>query len=198
VGELQSTLDALAAEDLHALGEGAVLDRTALLVAARNRLDAELIRTARHAECTQAVEHDGLKSPRSWLIGHARLAPAEASRIVRSGRALEHFPALAAGFADGHITAAQVNLVAEKVGPGELARAAEQGIDLAPFDEAWARVAAEAPHQTLAVAVQAFEDALDPDGAEPDPTEGRRLSIAKHTDGSITGRFDLDAVGGEK
>jgi hypothetical protein len=78
-----------------------------------------------------------------------------------------------------------VNLVAEKVGPGEVARAAEQGIDLAPFDEAWARVAAEAPHQTLAVAVQAFEDALDPDGPEPDPTEGRRLSIAKHTDGSI-------------
>jgi hypothetical protein len=91
-----------------------------------------------------------------------------------------------------------VNLVAEKVGPGEVARAAEQGIDLAPFDEAWARVAAEAPHQTLAVAVQAFEDALDPDGTEPDPTEGRRLSIAKHADGSITGRFDLDAVGGER
>jgi hypothetical protein len=59
-------------------------------------------------------------------------------------------------------------------------------------------VAAEAPHQTLAVAVQAFEDALDPDGPEPDPTEGRRLSIAKHADGSVTGRFDLDAVGGEK
>jgi hypothetical protein len=59
-------------------------------------------------------------------------------------------------------------------------------------------VAAEAPHQTLAVAVQAFEDALDPDGPEPDPTEGRRLSIARHADGSVTGRFDLDAVGGEK
>ena len=170
MGELQSALDALAAEDLHALGQGAVLNPTALLVVARNRLDAELTRTVRHAECTQAVEHDGLKSMRSWLIGHPRLSPAEASRIVRSGRLLAHFPALAAGFADGHITAAQVNLVAEKVGPGGVARAAEQGIDLAPFDEAWARVAAEAPHQTLAVAVQAFEDALDPDGPEPDPT----------------------------
>ncbi|WP_306433819.1 DUF222 domain-containing protein, partial [Modestobacter marinus] len=37
-----------------------------------------------------------------------------------------------------------------------------------------------------------------PDGTEPDPTEGRRLVIARHADGSITGRFDLDAVGGEK
>jgi hypothetical protein len=46
--------------------------------------------------------------------------------------------------------------------------------------------------------VHRYLDALDPDGPEPDPTEGRRLVIAKHADGSITGRFDLDAVGGEK
>ena len=39
---------------------------------------------------------------------------------------------------------------------------------------------------------------LDPDGPEPDPTEGRRLTIAKHADGAVTGRFELDAVGGEK
>jgi hypothetical protein len=39
---------------------------------------------------------------------------------------------------------------------------------------------------------------LNPDGTEPDPTEGRRLSFARHADGSITGRFDLDAIGGEK
>jgi hypothetical protein len=39
---------------------------------------------------------------------------------------------------------------------------------------------------------------LDPDGLEPDPTEGRSLTLAKHSDGSLTGRFELDAVGGEK
>ncbi|MFQ1000356.1 DUF222 domain-containing protein [Modestobacter sp. SSW1-42] len=59
-------------------------------------------------------------------------------------------------------------------------------------------MAAGSSHQVLVTAVRAFEAALDPDGAEPDPTEGRRLSIAKHADGSVTGRFDLDAVGGEK
>jgi hypothetical protein len=198
VGELQSALDALAAEDLHGLTNGQVLDRTAELVRVVNRANAELTRTVRHAECTQATEHDGLRSPRAWLIGHTRLSPAEASRIVRSGRALAHFPAVAAGFAAGEITAAQVAVVADAVGEPERARAEEQGIDLAPFDQAWAGVAAEAPHQLLAVAVQAFEDALDPDGAEPDPTEGRRLSIAKHADGSVTGRFDLDAIGGER
>jgi hypothetical protein len=198
VSELMSALDALAAEELHGLTDGGVLERVAELVAVQNRIAAELTRTVRRADAMQAAEHDGLKSMRSWLIGHARLAPMDASRIVRSGRALEHFPALSAGFADGSVTAAQVNVVAEKVGPGEAARAAEQGIDLAAFDRVWARVAAESPHQSLVAAVQAFEDALDPDGPEPDPTEGRRLSIAKHADGTITGRFDLDAVGGEK
>jgi len=198
VSELRSALDALAIEDLHGLDDGQVLDRTALLVAARNRLDAELTRTVRHAESTRACEHDGLKTMRSWLVGHARLAPAEASRIVRSGRALEHLPALSAGFADGEVTAAQVDVVTKVVGPTEVARAAEQGVDLGAFDRDWATVAAGARHDVLAQTVGLFEAALDPDGAEPDPTEGRRLTIAKHADGSVTGRFELDAVGGER
>ena len=198
MGEVQSALEALAAEDLLLLTDGQVLDRAAMLVQRGNRVAAELTRTVRHAETTRAAEHDGLTSMRSWLIGHARLAPGDASRIVRSGRALEHLPELAAGFAAGWVTAEQVDVVARTVGPAEIARAAEQDVDLAPFDRAWTAVAEETSHQSLAVAVQAFADALDPDGAEPDPTEGRRLAIAQHADGSVTGRFDLDAVGGEK
>ena len=96
------------------------------------------------------------------------------------------------------MTAAQVDVVAAKVGDAEVAQAVEQGIDLAALDAALTAVATSEPHASLVVAVQTFTDALDPDGPEPDPTEGRRLSIAKHSDGSITGRFDLDAVGGEK
>ena len=198
MSELQWALDVLAKEDLHGLSDAETLDRTAALGAVMNQVTAELTRTVRHADATQAAEHDGLKSMRSWLISHARLSPAEAGRVVRSGRALAEFPALAEAFADGAVTAAQFDLVAEKVGPGERAAAAEQGIDLGAFDRDWATVAVSAPHDVLRAAVGAFEDALDPDGAEPDPTEGRRLSIAKHADGSVTGRFDLDAVGGEK
>lgn len=136
MGEFLSSLDALAVENLHSLSAGRVLDRVAELVAVVNRVSAELTRTVRHAECTEPAEHDGLKSTRSWLIGHARLSPADAGRIVRSGRALEHFPASAAGFAAGAVTAAQVNVVAERIGPSEVAAAEQQGIDLTPFDEA--------------------------------------------------------------
>jgi hypothetical protein len=67
VGELQSALDALAAEDLDAMVAPQLLDRTTFLVRARNRLDAELTRTVRKADVTQAAEHDGMKSMSSWL-----------------------------------------------------------------------------------------------------------------------------------
>src|SRR3954471_12176827 len=89
VSELQSALDGLAADDLHALSAGAQLDRTALLVRARNRIDAELARTVRIAELTQAAERDGLKSMRSWLRGHARLSTAAIGQIIRNGRTIE-------------------------------------------------------------------------------------------------------------
>ncbi|MQA36364.1 DUF222 domain-containing protein, partial [Modestobacter roseus] len=128
--DVLAAFDALAGGDLHGLTDGGVLDRTALLVAARNRVDAELTRTVRHAAVSQAAERDGLKSMRSWLIGHVRVSAGEADRIVRAGRVLESFPVLAAGFAAGEVTAAQVNVVAEEVGPREVARAEEQGIDL--------------------------------------------------------------------
>jgi hypothetical protein len=59
-------------------------------------------------------------------------------------------------------------------------------------------VTVSAPHRDLQKAVAAYLAALDPDGPEPDPTEGRSLKLVQHPDGSWTGRFDLDAVGGEK
>jgi hypothetical protein len=39
---------------------------------------------------------------------------------------------------------------------------------------------------------------LEPDGPEPDPTEGRSLTLSKHCDGSLSIRGHLDAVGGER
>jgi len=80
VGERQSALDALAAEDLHVLPAAVQLARTAELVRARNRIDAELARTVRIADLTQAPEHDGLTTMRSWLRGHARLPAATGPR----------------------------------------------------------------------------------------------------------------------
>jgi hypothetical protein len=198
VGELQSALDALAGEVLDGMVAPQLLDRTSMLVRARNRIDAELARTARRAELAQAPEHDGVRSMAAWLRGHLRLSPAAANQIVRNGRAMEQLPAVAARCADGQVTAEQVSVIAPVTRPENVVAAAEQGVDLLAVDAALAAVAATRQHADLGKVVHHYLSRLDPDGPEPDPTESRSLSLAKHDDGSLTGRLELDAVGGEK
>ena len=196
--ELEAALDALAADDLDALAGPGLLDRTARLTQVVNRATAELTRTVRRADAVQAPEHDGHTSMRSWLRNHRRLSARECARIVGNGRALEQLPAVAAAFAAGAVTAEQVAVIAPVAAPGVQAEAVGQGIDLAAVDALLADVAATQVHAALGQVVQRFLDLLDPDGDEPDPTEQRALSIARHADGSITGRFDLDAIGGAR
>ncbi|MGK5114461.1 DUF222 domain-containing protein, partial [Geodermatophilus sp. CPCC 205506] len=111
MGELAVALDGLADDELDSLFGPALLDRLRGLLVAENRLAAEITRTVRQCELAGAAEHDGLTTMPSWLRGHARLSPAAVRRVVGNGRALEHLPALAAGFAAGQITADQVTVV---------------------------------------------------------------------------------------
>src|SRR3978361_1251159 len=83
VGELQSALDALAAEDLKSMFGPQLLERLGPLLVLQNRVAAEVARTVRECELTGAAEFDGLKTMTSWLRGHGHLAPADAGRIVR-------------------------------------------------------------------------------------------------------------------
>ncbi|MDT0276424.1 HNH endonuclease signature motif containing protein [Blastococcus goldschmidtiae] len=195
---LAGALDALAGQDLKSSFGPAVLERTDALVRARNRLDAELARTVREGELTQAAEHDGKASMASWLRGHHRLSKAEAGRVVRSGRALEQLPVLAVAAAAGAVPAEAVNAIAPIAAPDALAAADAQGVDVAEIDAALTRAAITAPHADLRQAVGHYLARLDPDGPEPDPTEQRSLTITRHTDGSVSFHGTLDAVGGEK
>ena len=198
MGELLDAVRALAAADLHPLPAPDLLQRCASLVAARNIIDAELARSVRRAELAQAAESDGLKGMAPWLRGHTRLSPGAAARLVRAGRTLEQLPAVAAACAAGQVTGEQVELLAPVVAPANRAAADAQGVDHAAVDTLLARAAATQPHQNLVQVVAHYLARLHPDGPEPDPTEGRKLSIAKHADGSTTGRWELDAVGSEK
>ena len=107
---------------------------------------------------------------------------------MRNGRALEQLPAVAAACADGMVTAEQVSVIAPVTRPENVVAAAEQGVDLAEVDAALAAVAATRQHVDLGKVVHHYLSRLDPDGPEPDPTESRSLSMAKHADGSLTGR----------
>ncbi|MGY1696880.1 DUF222 domain-containing protein [Geodermatophilus sp. SYSU D00814] len=175
-----------------------VLDDVAALVAERNRIDAALARRVRAAELAQAPERDGLKSMASWLRGHCRLTDAAAARLVTAGRALEHLPVLAEAHEAGWVSAEQVAEAARVVTPRRRAAAAAQGVDLDVIDAALTQVASDGEHADLVLVVKRYCDALDPDGPEPDPTEGRSLTLSKHADGSLSFRGHLDAVGGEK
>jgi hypothetical protein len=198
VGELASAVDALAAEDLHAIGAPRLLDRSAELLRVRNQIDAELARTVRVADVMQAPEHDGQKSMASWLAGHCRLSPAAARRLVRGGRVLEQLPAVAAACAEGVVSAEQVAVIAPVVSPGNVVRAADQGVDLAEVDRLLAETAATRRYEHLGQVVHHYLARLDPDGPEPDPTEGRSLTLSKLFDGRLAIRGEVDAVGGEK
>src|SRR3954451_23530281 len=113
-------------EDLHALTDQQLLERTRQLVAERNRLDAELARTVRRAENEQAFAGDGMASAQSWLRGHCRLSAAAASQVVRNGRALEQLPAVAARHAAGEITGDQVSAIGLLTAPRYAALLAER------------------------------------------------------------------------
>jgi Domain of unknown function (DUF222) len=195
---LSEALDALATEDVTGLPGPAVLDRLRVLLPLANRLAAELARTVRRGEVTGAAEVDGAKTMAAWLRGHARLSPAAAGQLVRVGRTLEALPAVAAACSEGAVAADQVAVMAPVVAAENVAAGQEQGVDLAAVDATLAEVAGSRPYAELARVVQYYLDRLDPDGPEPDPTEQRSLTWAKHADGSLDGRFHLDAVGAEK
>ena len=194
---LEAALDALAVEDAP-IGDAARLDRVRRLAAARNRLDAALTAAVRDATVHQSVEHDGLKSPSSWMRTHLRLSGAAAGQLVKHGRALEHLPALQAAYAAGLVTADQVDVIAQVAKPENLDRAAEQDVDLPVVEEALVTVAVTRPHVELQKVVGTYLARLDPDGREPDPTEERSLTLVQHPDGAVTGGLTLDQVGGEK
>ncbi len=195
---LTAALEGLAGEDLKSSFGPAVIERTAALAVAKNRLDAELARTVREGELTQAAEHDGKATMAAWLRGHHRLSQAQASRLVRNGRTLEKLPVLAAAAAAGVVSAEAVGVIAPVVSEVNLARAAAQGIDVAAIDAALTEAAATASHADLRQAVGHYLARLDPDGTEPDPTEQRSVTFTRNTDGTVSIHGTLDAVGGEK
>jgi hypothetical protein len=198
LAELESALEHLAAVDLTGMFGPQVLEWTRRLLIAKNRLDAQLARGVREGELTQASEHDGAKTMQSWLRGHGRLSSSAAHRLVGTGRALAHLPAVAAAFTAGRVSAEAVAVIAPVAREEHRAAAVAAGVELGAVDAVLADTAATRPMKELAQVVHHYLAHLDPDGTEPDPTEDRLFAMSHHPDGSWSGRFELDAVGGEK
>ena len=188
----------MSSDDLHTLTGPQLRYRTRDLVAERNRIDAELARTVRVADSKQAFAGDGQATAQSWLRGHCRLSRSAASQVVRNGRALEQLPAVEEWSAAGQLTADQIDLIGRITGPKYAPRIEAQGGSVADIGQILGSFAADRPHEELITALHRLLERLDQDGPESDPTEERFLLMAQHADGSLTGRFHLDALGGEK
>lgn len=198
VSELHSALDDLAALDLAAMSDDAVLDLLGELSVVANRVAAVLTSAARVADRREAYRRDGAVSMRAWLRGSCRLAPGEATAIVSSGRRLEQLPAVAAAFAEGAITAAHVRVITEEVTDARVRAAADTGIDVAETDAILAGLARRTAPRDTAEGVARWVAGVDPDGTLRDAADPRRhLTLTKGSDGRVYVRGELDAEGGE-
>jgi hypothetical protein len=200
VSELRSALDGLAEIDLAELSETALLDLVGELTTAANRVAAALTSAVRVADRREAYRRDGAVSMKSWLRGSCRLAPAEATAIVSTGRRLELLPATAAAFAAGEITATATHarVITRAMTPGRVGKAAEAGIDLAETDRILADLARQTAPDETARGVARWVAGVDPDGALDEAADvRRRFTMASGLDGRVHLRGDLDAVGGE-
>jgi hypothetical protein len=79
-----------------------------------------------------------------------------------------------------------------------LEQAAALGVDVPAIEAELIGIAEQLSCQRLRAAVHFYTARLDPDGIEPDPTEGRRLTMSRLLEGAWHGAFTLDEVGGEK
>jgi hypothetical protein len=91
-----------------------------------------------------------------------------------------------------------VALIAPVATESNRASARAQGVDLGELDATLADVAVQQPPAQLAQVVHHYLQRLDPDGPEPDPTDGRSVTLAKNADGTLGLHGQLDTVGGEK
>jgi hypothetical protein len=198
VSELRSALDALAAIDLDALSEHALLDFVGELSTTANRVAATLTSAARAAERREAYRRDGAVSMKAWLRGSCRMAPDQATATVSTGRRLEQLPEASAAFAAGEISAAHARVITKAMTPSRIAKAADAGIDLGETDRILTDLAREtAPHET-ARGVAQWVAGVDPDGTLDDAADTRRrFTMASGLDGRVHLRGELDAVGGE-
>ena len=198
MSELRSALDGLADVDLAALSDDALLDLVSELSTAANRVAAALTSAVRAADRRETYRRDGAVSMKSWLRGSCRLAPAEATAIVSTGRRLEHLPDTAAAFAAGEITATHARVITRAITPARVAKAADAGIELAETDRILADLARETAPNETARGVARWVAGVDPDGTLDDAADTRRrFTMASGLDGRVHLRGDLDAVGGE-
>jgi hypothetical protein len=103
----------LAVEDRSCWSAAALSDHMLALTEEVERMGAELVRLTAEWNAIGAWGIDGSVSPTSWLCAHGRMTRPAAGRTVRSARHVLRFAATGDALADGRVTTAKLDLLAE-------------------------------------------------------------------------------------
>lgn len=191
VGGLRAAIDVVAGVDLDGLSDGELDAELVALVRERHRLDAEIARRAQRWDARSVWCSDGSRSAAGRLARDGRMARATADQVVRAGRAVATMPHTATAWADGDIGGDHVDLLRRAAGAG-------RG-DLFARDEAMlvghcATMRFAQAAKVVRYWCQRADAELGADGTPPPPESYLRLGTSFQ--GSVTGEFVLDPIGG--
>jgi hypothetical protein len=150
----------LGVEDRSGWSAAALSDRMLALTAECERLGAELVRLTAEWNAIGAWGVDGFVSPTAWLSAHGHMVRPGARKLVRSARHVARFTATGDALADGRVTTAKVELLAE------VARGREEHYER--DEELLLDLAARLEVRDFAIALRAWRLLADDDQAADD------------------------------
>lgn len=179
VGELADVVDRLVLD-----ADG---DDLRAAFGARDRLEVRLALAVAAFDAAARYEDDGDLTATRWLVHHAGLDPASATRVVRTGRRLRAWPITADAARDGRLSGGHVAVIVANVGR-HVDRFADHEAELVPLLEPLT------VDQTQRVLAQwrLKADALD-DGPEPgERPDTVHLSATLDGRGALAGSLGSD------
>jgi hypothetical protein len=178
VGRLGAAVDELAL--------GVDPDELVAVLGLRDRLESRIADAVAAFDAAELWDLDGATSMTRWLVTEARLGEGAARRLVRTADRLRSWPVLAEAFAEGTISAGQVEVVTQKVRPHHVGLFAEHEAAVVP---SLVELDLDA---TITVIDQwvAMADAV----IDREPADAKRSSL-HHAKVGDRGRLDSDLAG---
>jgi hypothetical protein len=169
------------------------LDGAALAgaIAAWDRLGAVIALAVGGYDAARAWEADSATSMTAWLRHFARMTSRAAGRLVGMGRRLRQLPHLAAAFADGTLSAGQVEAVLAALSERTLPLFADREAEVVPL-------LAPLSVTEVARAMAVWQERAQAEAPEPEPPRApeRSLHCSPTLDGRVVLDGDLDPEGG--
>jgi Domain of unknown function (DUF222) len=113
VSELRSAIDAYRSEALGSLPDARAEEDFAELWAAREALEAEVLRRLGDLDRRGIYRRDGHLSAASWLVSAFGVGAGQVHRDVRTARALQGMPAVTEAYTSGASSSAAVRMLAD-------------------------------------------------------------------------------------